>query len=496
MTAPTIENPLVKLVGISKSFGQVVALKGVDLTLKRGELHFVLGENGAGKTTLMRILAGIQTPDAGEILVHGELRRLRSRRDGIKAGVGMVQQHHGLISELTGVENFLLGRIDAGALLRKGAASRQLQQAADEMGLEIRPNRMVSAMSAGERQRLEIVIALASGSEVIILDEPTSALPSRDVDTLIEVVGLLKRKGRSVAYITHKLREVIALADQVTILRRGEVVAQLPGKGLDVVTLTSAMMGSLPASEAVAHREPGPIVARLRKVTTRREGIGCPLQEVDLSVRGREVVGIAGMANSGQSELAELLAGLRAPMAGAVETRPRTCAYIPEDRAASGIAENLSVRDNCLVHRHRDPALRRGLMIDRKKADAFANSIVAGSDVRTSGIEGRVGLLSGGNQQKLVVGRELDRDPDLIVAHNPYYGLDVNAARAVRDRLLQARDRGCALVFLSPDIEDLFEVADRIVVMAEGSVIGEVDPRTTSSRELGEMIGQSKVHAP
>ena len=378
---------LVRLAGISKSFGPVQALREVDLAIFAGETHFILGENGAGKSTLMRILAGIQTPDSGDISIRGTPRRLRNRKDGIAAGIGIVQQHHGLVHQITGVENFLLSQLSAAVLLRKRQATELLLQAAAEFELEVRPNRLVSQMAAGERQRLEIVIALASGSDLIILDEPTSALPSRDIDMLIAVVRRLKQKGKAVAYITHKLREVLALADQVTILRRGEVVDQLPGAGLDIDTLTEAMIGTLPPPEPAAHYEPGPVVARLRGVATRREAGGCPLADVDLSVRAREIVGVAGMAGNGQDELAEVLAGLRAPTSGVIETKPGTVAYIPEDRAGAGIAEGLTIRDNCIVHRHRDPAFQKGVRLDSTKVDRFAADLLEHNDVRAAGIE-------------------------------------------------------------------------------------------------------------
>jgi simple sugar transport system ATP-binding protein len=476
---------------IDKSFGRIRALDNVMVHLYAGELHCILGENGAGKSTLMRILSGVQRPDRGEIKLRGTVQHFRNRQDGIRAGVGIVQQHHGLIEQLTGVENFILGQPHGGAFLQTRQALKALTDVAEEFGLEIRPGASVGAMANGERQRLEIVIALAAGSDLLILDEPTSALPTRDVDILIDVLKTFRQKGKAIAYITHKLREVTALADRVTVLRRGQVLASLFGEEIVQERLTAAMMGDLAPAEAAGRLEPGTVVAKLARIVTAPSRSGHPLHEVSLEVREREVLGVAGMIGSGQDDLARVLAGLTMPLRGRVEPVPSVVAYLPEDRASEGIAEQLTLLDNLIVHTHADRSLRRGILIDGTKARAFAQALVVGSDVRSSGLGMRAGLLSGGNQQKLVIARELERKPQLIVAHNPYRGLDAHAARAVRTRLVAARDQGCAIVLISPDLEDLFDLADRIIVLAEGTIAGEVDPRKVSARELGLLIGKT-----
>lgn len=483
--------PLVGLQGIDMSFGPVQALRGVNLDLYSGELHCILGENGAGKSTLMRILSGVQVPSRGDIKLRCAVQHFRNRQDGIRAGIGIVQQHHGLIEQLTGIENFILGLPKGGTLLHTGQALRALTDVADEFELEIRPRVNVGRMATGERQRLEIVIALATGSELLILDEPTSALPTRDVDILIDVLKTLRQKGKAIAYITHKLREVIALADRATVLRRGQVLDTLSGDEIQHDRLTAAMMGDLPPAEATGRLEAGGVVAGLDRVSTPPTRSGHPLHEVSLAIREREILGVAGMIGSGQDDLARVLAALSTPLSGRLDPKPAIVAYLPEDRAHEGIADQLSLRDNLIVHKHADRSLRRGMQIDAAKANAFSQALVDKGDVRAGSLAMRVGLLSGGNQQKLVVARELERMPQLIVAHNPYRGLDVNATRAVRTRLIEARDQGCAVILISPDLEDLFDLADRIVVLAEGTITGEVDPRKVSANELGMLIGKT-----
>lgn len=483
-------NPIVRLRGIEKRFDNVVALQGVDAAFYPGELHCILGENGAGKSTLMQVIAGTLHPDAGEIEIHGVTRKLRTRQDGIKLGIGMVQQHYGLIEQLTAVENFLLGWPEAGNIVNAKQAARRLREIGEDIGLDVRVDRKAAEMPTGERQRLEILIALASGSDCLILDEPTSALSTQDVDVLIAVLRKLQSRGKAIAYITHKLREVTELANRATVLRRGQVVRSFEKNEITREDLTEAMIGKLAAVEISRGRVPGRAIARLRTVDTGAAPGGCPLNGVDLSLHANEIVGVAGMVGNGQDELAQLLAGLIDPLAGEVSPRANIVAYIPENRSREGVAESLSVSDNAIVHRHNDPALKRGIRLDPKRVGEFAQSLLNTGDVRAGSLDMRVGLLSGGNQQKLVVARELDRGPELIVAHNPYRGLDGIATRAVRENLIAARDRGCPVLVLSPDLDDLMDLADRIVVLSKGKIAGEVDPRTATAEEIGLLMGK------
>ncbi len=478
-----------RLRGIDKSFAATRAVRGADLTLRAGEIQALLGENGAGKTTLMRILAGILRPDAGTIEIGGEVVALRGRMDGARHGVGLVQQHFGLVGELTGTENYLLGHPALRAWLPRARARAELTRAAEAFALAVDVDRPAAALTMGGRQRLEILIALVTGADVLILDEPTAALGSDDVAVLEGLLRTLSGRGKSVVYITHKLAEVMAFADRVTVMRRGRVVAEFERTEIETDVLTEAMVGDLPESVAVSRRPPGAVVLSARGISTPSAGTRCGLRDIDLAVHAHEIVGVAGVTGNGQEALAELLCGLAEPTAGAVDLRPDVVAYIPEDRARDALAMTLSLSDNAIVHRHRAPELRRGGRLRAAEVDHFVSEIVAAGSVQTPAFETPVSALSGGNQQKLVLAREIARAPALVVAHNPYRGLDVSASSDVRRRLLEARDRGTAIVLISPDLEDLFDIADRILVLSDGAFVGSVDPRTATAREIGALLG-------
>ena len=480
-----------RLRGISKAFGATQAVLDADLDIRAGEIHALLGENGAGKTTLMRVLAGILRADAGGIEIDGETVRLHGRMDGARRGIGFVQQHFGLIEEIGGIENYLLGHPRLGAWLHVERARRELRQTAAELDLDVEIDCPVSELTVGQRQRLEILIALATGADVLILDEPTAALGSAEVTVLERVLRRLTGEGKSVVYITHKLPEVMAFADRVTVMRRGRVVAEFAGEALDADDLTQAMIGQLPEQSEVSRRDPGSPVLALQGVGVAASETGRGLFDIDLEVCAHEVVGIAGISGNGQELLAELLCGLVEPASGSIVTRPGTVAYIPEDRSRDALAPTLSVADNAIVHRHRDPALRRNGQLAPKLVGEFVAGIVAAGSVQAASAESRVSSLSGGNQQRLVVAREFERRPGLIVAHNPYRGLDIGATGDVRQRLLAARDSGSGVVLISPDLEDLFDIADRILVIADGRFVGDVDPRRTTAQEVGALLGEA-----
>ena len=487
-SAPVASPPIAaRLRGIHKSFGHVRAVQDATLDLRGGEIHALLGENGAGKTTLMRVLAGILRPDAGEIQIDGCAVHLRSRKDAARQGVGIVQQHFGLVEELTGIENHLLGHPRLGAWLKAGRAREELLQTSRDLGLEIDPECRVSSLTVGQRQRLEILIALTTGADILILDEPTAALGSAEVELLGRVLRRLVSQGKAVVYITHKLPEVMEFADRVTVMRKGRIVAFFDGLAIETKALTEAMIGTLPAQPEPERRGLGETVLGLRDVSVedhRRRG----LEGVSLEVRRHEIVGIAGVLGNGQEALAEVLTGLATPSTGTARL-PSDIAYIPEDRAQDALALTLSVVDNAIVHRHRDRAFRRfGQLVSVLTRQAAAKVVDDGA-VEIPSLDAAAATLSGGNQQRLVVGREMDKSPGLIVAHNPYRGLDVGAALEVRRRLLEARESGCGVVLISPDLEDLFDLADRIVVLSNGRSVGEVDPREATPHKVGALLG-------
>ena len=437
----------------------------------------------------MHMLAGITQPDDGRIVIGAADVRLHSRRDGARLGIGIVQQHYGLVEELDGIENYLLGHPHAGAWLNQKGAGTELRRVADEFGLDVDVERPVSDLTIGERQRLEILIALTTGADILILDEPTAALGSADVEVLGRVLGHLTRQGKCVVYITHKLGEVFEFADRVTAMRRGEVVAQFKRDELDRDELTEALVGSLPPKTKTKPGRAGSPAIVLHEVSVAAETHRRGLTGVSLVARRGEVLGVAGVLGNGQEALAQLLTGIVAPSQGSIDPSPETVAYIPEDRAADGLAMSLPLTDNAIVHCHRDSRLRRMGALSLRRTRTYASHLVATGNVLTASVDVTAATLSGGNQQKLVVAREFDRAPDLVVAHNPYRGLDVGATLEVRERLLSARDGDGAVVLISPDLEDLFDIADRVIVLSGGRIIGEIDPHKTTMQEVGALLG-------
>ena len=479
-----------ELVDVEKSFGGLKALDGVTLQLRHGEIHVVLGENGAGKTTLMRVLAGSLRPDAGQVLVHGRQVSLSDRREGARLGVGYVQQNLSLVDELTGAENLLLGHPHGRQFLDLGEAARQLGEAARHLGVAVDPTRPAGLMPIGERQRLEILIALAWGADILILDEPTAALSPVDFESLHQVLERLAGEGKAIVYITHRLAEVSALADRVTVMRRGKVVSSHGSSTsqFEPERLVREMIGVVPRRLSPHRSDAGDAVIGLHAAYTGDGRRRADLKGVDLVVRRGEVVGVAGVVGNGQDELAQVLAGLLKPAEGEIRPRPSVCAYLPENRGRDGVALDLSVADNLIVHAHRDFETAGGLRFSKRAINSFVNGVVDEYQIRLPSTSAPIRTLSGGNQQRVVVGRELARSPDLVVAQNPCTGLDVGATFEVRQRLLLARDAGAAVVLISPDLDELFEVSDRIVVLFEGRVVGSLEASEYDPQEVGRLM--------
>jgi general nucleoside transport system ATP-binding protein len=486
--------PRARAVGIGKSFGKMAALTEVDLEFHAGEVHAVLGENGAGKTTLVRILCGMLKPDTGYLEVNGLKAVLGGRKDGAAQGIGIVQQQDGLIEELTGIDNYLIDHPKASRWLHRSRARREIIDAGNRLGLPVNPDVRVGALSIGERQRLEILIALIVGADIIIFDEPTAALLTSEVRLLIPIIRRLVEQGRSVVYITHKLDEVMEIADRVTVLRRGKAVKRFARSELDKSELIAAMVENIPQKIATHNPEPGEVVVEIEDVSVASSRQRRGLDGASLTVRRREIVGVAGVVGNGQEALAELLRGLALPTRKRLLRLPSRVAFIPEDRARDGLAMNLSISDNMMVYRHRDPAFHLGARLDANSITKFVQEAVKRAGISApQGIEAPASSLSGGNQQKIVIAREFDRSPDLIVAHNPYRGLDVGAADAVRRSLLQARDLDSAVVLISPDLDDLFDIASRIVFLNDGRITGSVNPQSTTATALGALLGGASL---
>ncbi|TFV56069.1 ATP-binding cassette domain-containing protein [Geodermatophilus sp. DF01-2] len=514
MTLPETTLPDTRLVlsGITKAFGSNQALGGVAVDLRHGEVHAVVGENGAGKSTLMRVLAGHMAADAGRMVLGGQQTRIDRATPGHREGIGFVEQEGGLVAELTGAENLILAE-GRGFWSDRRNAGRRIQEVADRFGATVDPDVPVHALSVGERQRLEILIILARGADILILDEPTAALATQDAETLSEIVRGFVSDGGSVFYISHKLHEVKAIADRITVMRRGVVVGHHRSADVTVADLAAEMVGeidqaglrrlsqdrdpapdddlievALGARTQAAHRRSSEPVCVLHNVSAAAPYRGeAALEGLDLRVHAGEVVGVAGVVGSGQSTLAEVLAGLIRPSSGRVELPPGPVAYVPENRHRDAIALSLSIRDNLVLHSHRRPGFRRGPWFNRAVVDRHATEVLAGARVLGAGPEQPVSSLSGGNQQKLVLGRELDEGPALVVAHNPFRGLDVRAIQDVREAVLGACERGAGVVMISPDLDEILQLADRVVVLFGGRIIGEVGADDVDS--LGRLMG-------
>jgi simple sugar transport system ATP-binding protein len=490
--------PAVLLRGIRKRFGDLVANDGVDLELRRGEVHALLGENGAGKTTLMRILFGLTRLDGGQISVHGEPLVVRSPADAIAAGIGMVTQHFSLVRPMSVAENVILGRAH-GMQLDLDAARRLVREASDRFGISVAPDARVADLSVGEQQRVEILKALARDCRVLILDEPTAVLVPQEVEALFVTLRRLVAEDLSVVFISHKLAEVRAISDRVSVLRRGRMVGTVPAS-VDEQELARMMVGRPTVALGAMGREEASQGRPALAVTglSARGPHGLPaLHDVSLQVAEGEIVGVAGVSGNGQTELVEVLSGMRRPTAGSVRVSDAELAgatprrimaagvgRIPEDRHASLVLD-LSVATN-LVLEHLDE-YQTGGRLDRARIRGHALELIERFGIR-AGPDDAVRTLSGGNIQKVLLARVLSRDPRVVVVSQPTRGLDVGASEYVRGELLARRGAGAAILLVSEDLDELLVLCDRIVVLYEGRVVGEMAAATADRDELGLLM--------
>jgi simple sugar transport system ATP-binding protein len=496
----------VELTGITKRYPGVVANDGIDLSVRRGEVHALCGENGAGKSTLMKILYGMQQPDEGTIAVDGRPVRFRSPADAIRAGIGMVHQHFMLADNFTIAENVLLG---AEALHGIGAGARErITELASVVGLTTPPEVLVERLGVADRQRVEILKVLYRGARTVILDEPTAVLVPQEVEELFATLREMRTEGYTFLFISHKLDEVRAIADRITVIRRGRAVGTADPGTVSTRELAEMMIGSeLPdpgtRDSAVTDRE----VLRVEGLELAAEDGGRPLLAgVDLVVRAGEVLGIAGVEGNGQTELVEAIMGMRRVARGRVlltgrdlshastlHRREAGIGYIPEDRTRHGLLPTQPLWVNRMLgYQSRPPVARSGWpnrlglhLLDRAAARRDTERIVAEFDVRTPGVDVPAAALSGGNQQKLVVGRELSGEPLLLIAAHPTRGVDVGAQAGIWDELRRARARGLAVLLVSADLDELIGLSDSIKVMLSGRLVADADPATVTPEELG-----------
>jgi ABC-type uncharacterized transport system ATPase subunit len=490
-----------RMVGVTKRFGDVVANDGVDLDLRRGEVLGLLGENGAGKSTLMNVLYGLLRPDTGRIVVHGREVEIASPADALGHGIGMVHQHFMLIPAFSVVENLVLGAepVRRGVVDRARARDAVLE-IAGRFGLEVEPDALVGDLGVAARQRVEILRALYRGARVLVLDEPTAVLTPQESERLFGVLTGMARAGMSVVLISHKLHELLAVTQRVMVLRDGRVVSTVNTAETSASALAALMVGRDTALELeVAAAKPS-AEPRLRvRGLTDRAGRLAP---ADLEVRGGEIVGLAGVDGSGQAELTQALAGLRPVGAGTVELdgrdvthasiRARQAAglgYVPDDRSDEGLVLGLPVYENAVLGRQRRPSLRSRLVLSPRRMREHARRLVEAGDVRPRSVEAPAQALSGGNQQKLLMSRELADDPAVLIVSQPTRGVDIAASRAIHRRLLAARDEGRAVLLNSLDLDEVKLLSDRIVVMCAGRMAGELSRAEVSDEALGLLMG-------
>ena len=491
--------------GIVKTFPGVIANDNVDLTLREGEIHALLGENGAGKSTLMNILNGLYAQDAGEVFIYGEEVTLHSPRDAIAAGVGMVHQHFMLVPTLTVAENIVLGDKSVDYLVNYDQLEKKIADISREYGLEVDPQAKIWQLSVGEQQRVEILKMLYQGAKILILDEPTAVLTPQEVTELFRTLRGMVATGHSVIFISHKLDEVLEISDRVTVLRRGRVTAIV-----ETATTSKAELAQTMVGREVLFRvkkepaQPGEVVLQLERVEALNNR-GLPaLRGLSLEVHSGEVLGIAGVAGNGQTELAEVINGLREVGNGRISlhgqditNKPATTsidlgvAHIPADRNKVGSAPSLGVDENMIMKGYREEPLSHGWSLDLKEIARYATDLVKRFDVKTPTIKTEARLLSGGNLQKLILARELSRKPDLIIAVSPSRGVDAGATEAAHRRLIEERDRGAAILLISEDLDELLSLSDRIAVIYEGKIFGEVPPEDERIEEIGLMMAGS-----
>lgn len=499
---------IVEMKGITKRFPGIVANDQIHLEVKEGEIHALLGENGAGKSTLMNILFGLYQPDEGEIWIQGKPVQITGPNMAGKLGIGMVHQHFMLVDPFTVTENIILGKEP----VKRGwidwtRAEQEVQEISDRYGLRVDPRARIRDISVGMQQRVEILKTLYRGADILIFDEPTAVLSPQEIQELIEIMNNLVKEGKTIIFITHKLKEIMQVCDRVTVIRRGKYINRVKVEETDENRLASMMVGrevSFAVEKEVAQPQEAVLSIEDLHVTDSR-GVGA-VNGLDLEVRAGEIVGIAGVDGNGQTELLEAITGLRKVQKGKISLnhseitnrRPREITesgvgHIPEDRHRRGLILDFSVSENMVLQTYYQAPFAKGINLQYDQIHPYAERLIQEFDVRTPDIHTSARALSGGNQQKGIIAREVDRDPDLLIAAQPTRGLDVGAVEFIHKRLVEQRDKGKAVLLMSLELDEVMKLSDRVAVIYEGKIAGWVDPRTATEEEVGLLMAGSSA---
>ena len=499
----------VEMSGITKRFGDVLANDHISLAIPDRSIHAIIGENGAGKSTAMNILYGFYAADEGEILIDGEPREISGPGDAIKLGLGMVHQHFMLVEPLTVTENIVLGAEPTkGLSIDYRKARARVREISEQYGLKIEPDARIADLSVGQQQRVEILKTLYRGARILILDEPTAVLTPQEVSEMFAILRGLREQGKTIVIITHKLAEVLALSDNITVMRDGKVVGNLPTSEATAEGLARLMVGRevllRVKKDEAKPREP---VLSVRGLTLRGAEGNPILDDVSFEVRGGETLGIAGVEGNGQTELIEILAGLRRATEGEVllegtgidnldphQRKRRGIAHIPEDRHRRGLLLPFDLASNSILGVHRDSPISGAVLLNNDVIVERAERLVREYDVRPPNITLPARALSGGNQQKLIVAREFDIKPRLVLVAQPTRGVDIGATEFIHRKLIELRDAGAAVLLVSAELDEVLSLSDRLIVIYEGRIVGEVDPKSVSEEQIGLMMtggGQS-----
>jgi simple sugar transport system ATP-binding protein len=501
---------VVEMTGITKTFPGVIANEDVDLSVAITSIHAVVGENGAGKSTLMKILYGMQAPDSGTMAVHGEQVHFRSPKDAITERIGMVHQHFMLADNLTVLENIVLGdEPRRGLELDFSAARAKIKELGDAYGIPLNPDVLVEGLTVGERQRVEILKVLYRGADILILDEPTAVLVPQEVDELFKNLRELTDQGVTIIFISHKLEEVLAVSDAITVMRGGRTVASVSPDDVDAKQLAELMVGSeLPTPETTASTVTDTVVLSIDDLGAKSGDGRWLLQDITFDIHAGEIVGMAGVEGNGQAELIDALLGVIPSDAGTVrlgdedittwptrERRERGVGIIPADRHRQGLLINAPLWENTMLGHQTVAPFAKGPWVNQKGARRRTEEVIERFDVKTPGTDVPAVALSGGNQQKLIVGKEMIAEPELLIAAHPTRGIDVGAQAAVWDELRDARAEGLAVLLISADLEELIGLSDRLLVIFSGRIVAELDPQDVTPEELGSYMTGVGVEA-